>query len=55
MMVKTLGFEATDAEKTLTLHTISSKTEIIQCISDEMASHDIAEQRVPVVQSFLFI
>lgn len=29
VIVKTLGFEATDAEKPLTLHTISSKTEIM--------------------------
>lgn len=36
-MVKTLGFEATDAEKSLTLHAVSGKTEIIQCISDEIA------------------
>lgn len=36
-MVNTLGFEATDAEKSLTLHAVSGKTEIIQCISDERA------------------
>lgn len=36
-MVKTLGFEVTDAEKSLTLHAISGKTETIQCISNEIA------------------
>lgn len=35
--VKTLGFEATDAEKSLTLHALSGKTEITQHISDEIA------------------
>ena len=36
-MVKTLGFEATDAEKSLTPNAVSGKTEIMPCISDEIA------------------